>query len=288
MSEPATSSSADDEIQIIKEDNDRGSSPSDVQTDLESARLTKDCIAPDAKDGENETEKLEDGEFQPHAYPHINWPEGLSESRKASVPEPRERRDSSSSISRQVVYRTFGRGGAGRRQSTKGATQITSETAELARAEAASWAQMTPLMAATLGPLSCLLGIPTLTQRWHGIVLDPPVNPNGTSNFQELPDPALNLILAGIALFCEVTGNALLILRFSNYHTKVTTWLSYIFWILKIVFGVANYIEFGIVHPETDDIIYLQGFWVLYLMCTLLMVRLVYVDWELPLLSSCS
>jgi len=272
MSELATSSSADDEIQIIKEDNDPARSPSVAQTDLESARLTKDSITPDEKEGsyqegENETDKLEAGGFQPHAYPHIAWPEGLSESRKVSTAEPAPRRDSSSSISRHVVYRTFGRGGAGRRQSSSnGASQITSEAAELARAEAASWAQMTPLMAATLGPLSCLLGIPTLTQRWHGIVLDPPLNPNGTSNFQELPDPALNLVLAGIALFCEVTGNALLILRFSNYHTKVTTWLSYIFWIMKIIFGVANYIEFGIVHPETTDIIYLQGFWVLHLM----------------------
>src|SRR5271156_6139496 len=90
-----------------------------------------------------------------------------------------------------VQTRPFGRGGAGRRSSFQG-EEITSEAAELARAEAASWAQMTPLLAATLGPLSVLLGIPTLTQRWHGYVLDPPLLPNGLSNFVELPDPALN------------------------------------------------------------------------------------------------
>jgi len=117
-------------------------------------------------------------------------------------------------------------------------------------------------MAATLGPLSVMLGIPTLTQRWRGELLDPPVLPNGASNFQELPDPALNLVLAGVSLFCEVAGNALLVLRFSNFHTRITTWVSYAFWIAKIVLGMSNYIEFGIVYPETDNIIYLQGFWV--------------------------
>jgi hypothetical protein len=134
--------------------------------------------------------------------------------------------------------------------------------AELARAEAASWAQMTPLLAATFGPLSVLLGIPTLTQRWHGVVLNPPLLPGGRENFIALPDPTLNLILAGFTLFCEVMGNLLLILRFSNFHTRITTWVSYMFWISKIIFGLANYIEFGIVHPQTDTIIYLQGFWV--------------------------
>ena len=131
-----------------------------------------------------------------------------------------------------------------------------------ARAEAASWAQMCPLMAATLGPLAVLLGIPSLTQRWHGLLLDPPVLANGLSNYETLPDPTFNLALAGVSLFCEVMGNFLLVLRFSNFHTKVTTWLSYCFWIAKIVLGVINYIQFGITHPQTDEIIYLQGFWV--------------------------
>jgi hypothetical protein len=133
---------------------------------------------------------------------------------------------------------------------------------EHARAEAASWAQMCPLMAATLGPLAVLLGIPTLTQHWHGQLLDPPVLANGLLNYEILPDPAVNLALAGVCLCCEVMGNFLLVLRFSNFHTKVTTWLSYCFWIGKIVFGIINYIQFGITHPQTDEIIYLQGFWV--------------------------
>jgi hypothetical protein len=133
----------------------------------------------------------------------------------------------------------------------------------LARAEAASWAQMTPLIAATLGPLAILLGIPSLTQPWSGELLDPPVLAMGASNFTPLPDPALNLGLAGLCIFCEVTGNAMLILRFSNFHTRLTTWLSYGFWIGKMCFGLANLIEYGVMHPQTNTIIYLQGFWVL-------------------------
>ena len=140
---------------------------------------------------------------------------------------------------------------------------------------------MTPLLAATFGPLAVLLGIPTLTQRWHGVVLDPPLLPNGASNVVELPDPRLNLVLAGICLFCEVMGNAFLILRFSNFHTKITTWVSYAFWMAKIVLGIWNYVQFGITHPETGNIVYLQGFWVpFHNQKRTLIPRLVSVVWE--------
>lgn len=136
------------------------------------------------------------------------------------------------------------------------------EERELRRTEAASWAQMTPLMAAIFGPLSILLGIPSLTQRWHGQLLDPPVLPNGASNFLSLPDPTLELVLSAISLFVEILANTLLVLRFSNFHTKGTTWISYWFWIAKIFLDIANYIQFTVTYPETEDIIYLEGFWV--------------------------
>lgn len=136
------------------------------------------------------------------------------------------------------------------------------EERELGRTEAASWAQMTPLMAAIFGPLSILLGIPSLTQRWRGQLLDPPVLSNGVSNVLSLPDPTLELALSAISLFVEVLANTLLVLRFSNFHTKWTTWISYWFWIAKIILDIANYIQFSIRHPETEEIIYLEGYWV--------------------------
>jgi hypothetical protein len=122
---------------------------------------------------------------------------------------------------------------------------------------------MTPLIAATLGPLAVLLGIPSLTQRWHGQLLDPPILPTGGANFSDLPDPRINDILAVITLLCEVLGNLCLVLRFSNFHSKLMTWTSLFFWIAKIFIGIGNYIQFGLNHPATGDIIYLQGFWVL-------------------------
>jgi len=245
--------------------------------DLEEARDDKEInenVDDDGNESNDEAGKLESGDFVPHAMPHINWQgaggpskDAQSHSRENSIPD-RTRMNSMANgngTSKPQLQRPYGRGGAARRLSVSSQNAITSEAAELARAEAASWAQMTPLMAATLGPLSVLLGIPTLTQRWHGYVLVPPLLPNGTSNFVELPDPPLNLALAGVSLFCEVVGNALLILRFSNFHTKITTWASYAFWIAKIILGITNYVQFGIAHPETDNIIYLQGFWVRHL-----------------------
>ena len=259
---------ANEEADIIEEANQYKSDAENLHDNPASARHSQD-----------ERQALEAGKFHPHPLPHLEFQDTLPSPRRGSEgpsagngnARHHERSNSiyqrSNSIANggakdggQVRY--FGRGGAGRRQSVS-QEQVSSEAAEIARAEAASWAQMSPLLAATFGPLSVLLGIPTLTQRWHGIVLDPPVLPGGRSNFIELPDPKLNLVLGGVSLFCEVMGNTLLVLRFSNFHTRITTWVSYIFWMLKILVGIANYAEFGIVHPQTDEIIYLQGFWVI-------------------------
>jgi len=281
MSVPGVGSDAAKEVQErpAKEMERKVEADTDAEQ-MEQARLEKREAPPSRPDStdpyhsNDEAWKLESGAFPPHAYPHINFEDGTNTKPNGDLASPYGKGDP-----KQMVYRTFGRGGVGRRPSMKD-SEITSEAAELARAEAASWAQMTPLIAATLGPLSVMLGIPTLTQRWRGQVLDPPVLSDGTSNFQELPDPPLNLVLAGIALLCEVAGNALLVLRFSNFHTKISTYVSYAFWMAKVVFGLANYIEFGIKYPETDDIIYLSGFWVRYILL-LGSFRWAYVAWEL-------
>jgi len=160
---------------------------------------------------------------------------------------------------------------------------------EVARAEAASWAQMTPLIAATLGPLAVLLGIPTLTQPWQGLLLDPPALPNGLSNYTTLPSPTINTVLASFTFVSEVFGNAFLILRFSNYHTKITTWLSFGFWLAKLAFGLASYIQFGITNPETEDTIYLQGYWVSPIHSSVShKVRSAFAAWQSPSSSSYS
>jgi hypothetical protein len=284
MSVPGVGSRAADKLQEQAITDQRAKMEDDGEADvIEGARKQKSDVE-DIQDSQNaddenygsedEAGKLERGAFQPHAYPHINFPENVG-----SSPKGKSTAANGNANKREVVH-AFGRGGAGRRQSTSGPS-ITSEAAELARAEAASWAQMSPLMAATLGPLSVMLGIPTLTQRWRGQLLDPPVLESGVSNFVALPDPTLNLVLAGVSLFCEIAGNGLLILRFSNFHTKITTWVSYAFWIAKIVIGLTNYIQFGINYPQTDDIIYLEGFWV-HSQKVWLTSRLAFVVWESP------
>jgi hypothetical protein len=275
MCVPGVSRDAADRIQAdVASNKDAVLNPEHEAEDLETSQGIK-SDAEDAKDensSNDEADKLENGLFQPHPYPHLNWQDkfepkenGLPQKRNDSSPNGATSiPDCKESVANGNLWDVspYRRGSAGSRRASIQGPQITPEAAEAARAEAASWAQMTPLLAATFGPLAVLLGIPSLTQRWHGEVLDPPLNPNGTSNFIELPDPALNLILAGISLFCEVMGNTLLVLRFSNFHTKITTWVSYAFWIAKIVFGISNYVQFGIAHPETENIIYLQGFWV--------------------------
>jgi hypothetical protein len=282
MFEPCQASNAADQIQadaITNQPAERNAVDEAIELELASqSKADTDDLYPkqaDVRHFQDKTKDLESGVFHLPPFPHLNWQDTLP-THKLHAKETgengdrRQRTNSTWQRSHSIAnngargdhqIRYFDRGGAGRTQFMS-AEPVSSEAADLARAEAASWAQMTPLLAATLGPLSVLLGIPTLTQRWRGIVLDPPLLPNGSSNFIELPDPPLNVTLAAICLFCEVMGNTLLVLRFSNFHTRVTTWVSYIFWMLKIVIGIANYVEFGIEHPQTNEIIYLQGFWV--------------------------
>jgi len=281
MSVPGVASEAAERIQEEVISDEQAEINADQEAEqLEGARQEIDDVQ-DIQDAESqgnsndEADKLESGAFQPHAYPHIGFEDHSPSSKKKNLAmNGGTYKDANK---RETIHpgRT-----AGQRRLSDSARSMTSEAAELARAEAASWAQMSPLMAATLGPLSVMLGIPTLTQPWRGQLLNPSVLPDGSSNFTALPDPALNLALAGVTLFCEAAGNGLLILRFSNFHTKITTWVSYAFWWLKIILGLANYIQFGINYPETDDIIYLQGFWVSVAMIPLTS-RLVCVVWEL-------
>lgn len=227
----------------------------DVKSDVETTEDHREKGGP--------IEKLERGAFQPHPFPHINFTND-------TYPGPTNQTDCDE---RGKDALSNGRTSAKHNHlphwhhhyhlwTSKKLPHKSTEAHAIARADAASWAQLTPLIAATLGPLAVLLGIPSLTQRWHGQVLDPPVLADGSSNFIELPDPVLNLALAGVVLFCEVLGNFLLVLRFSNFHSKLMTWGSYLFWVAKIVIGLINYIQFGVTHPETGDIIYLEGFWV--------------------------
>lgn len=114
-------------------------------------------------------------------------------------------------------------------------------------------------MACILGPLSILLGIPALSQRWRGYVEDNVV-------IETLPDPGLNIILASISLACEVSANVILMLRFSSIAVPLTTTLSLALWIAKVGVCLGNYVQFIIVHPQPHDLetnwIYLEGFWI--------------------------
>lgn len=122
-----------------------------------------------------------------------------------------------------------------------------------------SWASIAPLMACILGPLSILLGIPALSQRWRGYV-----DVNVVT--ETLPDPGLNIILASMSLACEVFANFILMLRFSSIAVPLTTSLSLALWVAKVAICLGNYVQFIVVHPQPHDLdrnwIYLEGFWI--------------------------
>ncbi|BFZ56060.1 Potassium channel [Savitreella phatthalungensis] len=117
-----------------------------------------------------------------------------------------------------------------------------------------TWSYLSPLIACILGPLAILMGIPALTQRWRGVVVDGVV-------LSTLPDPTLNIALAAVTLAFEVFANCVLMLRFYNFHIQVTTRLSLLFWVAKVILALGNYIQFVIKYPQRN-FIYLEGFWI--------------------------
>lgn len=142
----------------------------------------------------------------------------------------------------------------------------------------AEFANITPLIAALLAPVSTLYDIPALSQPWYSL--------NGTT----LPDPRASLVLSGVSLSLSVIANSLLVLRFSvhvarvgllekaGYEMKICTrtdkhvslplpsqlWrfatrISTLAWVIKTCIGVANLITFGALTRNGAGFAYLEG-----------------------------
>lgn len=71
------------------------------------------------------------------------------------------------------------------------------------------FANITPLIAALLAPVSTLYDIPALSQPWYSL--------DGAT----LPDPRASLILSSVSLALSVIANVLLVLRFSVHVARV-------------------------------------------------------------------
>ena len=113
-------------------------------------------------------------------------------------------------------------------------------------------ARYCPLIAAILAPLSTLLDIPALTQRWYAL--------NG--ELQE--DPTVSIVLSAIGLALNVLANALLLYRFtahSIHNNSVATRISLLSWMGKTIVAAANLIVFGILTRNAPGYSFREGFW---------------------------
>ena len=86
--------------------------------------------------------------------------------------------------------------------------------------------QTGPLLAAVIAPLSTLLDIPALSEKWF------------FRDGHSLPDPVTNLVLSAISLALNVLANLLLILRFTVNQDwwRFATHASLVCWVLKVCF----------------------------------------------------
>ncbi|WVQ71866.1 hypothetical protein IAR50_001408 [Cryptococcus sp. DSM 104548] len=114
------------------------------------------------------------------------------------------------------------------------------------------FAKYCPLISATLAPMSTLMDIPALGQRWYskyGITQS---------------DPTASLVLSAVGLALNVIANILLVVRFSSkkpfWIRHASKWSLY-FWLGKTTVAAVNLIIFGITTRNSPGYKYLEGFW---------------------------
>ena len=92
-----------------------------------------------------------------------------------------------------------------------------------------SVAQTLPLVAAIIAPITTLLDIPALSQRWY------------TENGIAQPDYTASLVLSGLGLALNVAANLLLLVRFSvTSHWRTATRVSLLCWLLKTLIAIVR------------------------------------------------
>ncbi|KIM79102.1 hypothetical protein PILCRDRAFT_567574 [Piloderma croceum F 1598] len=114
-----------------------------------------------------------------------------------------------------------------------------------------SWAKLYPLLAALIAPITSLLDIPALTQRWYARYGVPQ------------PDFTASIVLSAVGLVFNLLANALLVLRFSatakSWH--LATVISLVCWFLKTLIAVTNLVVFGVFSRNSPGFTYEEGFW---------------------------
>lgn len=108
-----------------------------------------------------------------------------------------------------------------------------------------------PLICALLAPLSTLLDIPALTEKWYD--LDDVLQ----------PDPKASLVLSAVGLALNLVANALLVVRFSATQRRwwsAATTCSTIAWVTKTIVAVVNLIVFGALTRNKTGYSYTEAF----------------------------
>jgi Ion channel len=140
----------------------------------------------------------------------------------------------------------------------KAALTFPQKCARSARRAVSQTGKHAQLVAALIAPISTLLDIPALTQKWYSY------------QGQALEDPYQSLVLSAISLAANIAANALLVLRFSVTANKLWKWstrASLACWFLKSTIAIVNLIVFGALTRNGEGYAYLEGFWCAVISC---------------------
>ncbi|KAM0746778.1 voltage-gated potassium channel [Meredithblackwellia eburnea MCA 4105] len=116
-----------------------------------------------------------------------------------------------------------------------------------------------PLLAAVAAPLSTLLDIPALSQKWYLL------------NNSPIPDPRACIVLSSISLTLNLLANVLLVTRFTagERHWRIASAASTVCWCLKLAVAIVNLSLFGASTRNDHRFTYSEGFWCAVGSCTI-------------------
>ncbi|KAI1797989.1 hypothetical protein LXA43DRAFT_1105991 [Ganoderma leucocontextum] len=111
-----------------------------------------------------------------------------------------------------------------------------------------------PIVSGTILPLSILLEIPGLTDKWY-------VKTEDNQIVAAQPNPAILDIGVAFSMACVAIANLMLILRFLEKRVKTVTLLCVCFLTVHDVINIIIITVFGVQHRFDDGFTYGQAFW---------------------------
>ncbi|KIY45073.1 voltage-gated potassium channel, partial [Fistulina hepatica ATCC 64428] len=116
--------------------------------------------------------------------------------------------------------------------------------------------RLIPIISGIVIPFSILLEIPGLTEKWYIRTVDNVI-------VETKPNPPILVFGITVSLICALIANISLILRFMEWHIKMSTINCIVFLSIHDVINMLCLVLFGVAHRANDGFTYGQPYWMI-------------------------